>query len=256
MRLGGWLGVMTLAVLSSVPALASAQPSDPDTDRIARERFVAGREAFSRGDFAGAATAFERAYLLSRRPQLLYNLGTAYDRLHRWERARESFQRYLDAVPDAPDRAEVEGRLAIIEVELQHQAERNAPPQVVVVERPTVEPARPWRTVFWVTGGLAALTGVGTVAVGLLADRQYSNLLRGCATTSNGCDPASIDDIALRQGIINGGIVLSSALAATAITALFLDRARTRPGTTHITTPTAALSPLPGGMMLHLGGVL
>jgi len=247
---------MTLAVLSTLPATARAQPADPDTDRIARERFLAGREAFSRGDFAGAATAFERAYLLSRRPQLLYNLGTAYDRLHRWERAREAFQRYLDAVPDAPDRAEVEGRLAIIEVELQHQAERNATPQVVVVERPTAEPARPWRTVFWVTGGLAALTAGGTVAVGLLADRQYQRLLRECAPTAVGCGDANIDDMALRQGIVNGGIILGSALAATAVTALFLDRARTRPGTTHITTPTAALSPLPGGLLVHVGGAL
>ncbi|MBP6833920.1 MAG: hypothetical protein KA978_24255, partial [Deltaproteobacteria bacterium] len=80
------------------PVVASAQPADPTRDAEARQHFATGRDAFSRGDFATAVTEFERSYALSRRAQLLYNIGTTYERLHRWEEARSALQRYLDAV--------------------------------------------------------------------------------------------------------------------------------------------------------------
>src|SRR4051812_10862263 len=126
-------------VAALCPAAARAQVADPTRDAEARQHFATGRDAFSRGDFATAVTEFERAYTLSRRAQLLYNIGTTYERLHRWEEARSALQRYLDAVADAPDRAEVEGRIRIIDVEIQHQSyvpppqEPLPPPRVVVV---------------------------------------------------------------------------------------------------------------------------
>ena len=111
------------------PVVASAQPADPTRDAEARQHFATGRDAFSRGDFATAVTEFERSYALSRRAQLLYNIGTTYERLHRWEEARSALQRYLDAVANAPDRAEVEGRIRIIDVEIEHQSAQAASPR-------------------------------------------------------------------------------------------------------------------------------
>ena len=52
-------GPIALALtLLLAPIAASAQPADPARDAEARTHFQAGRDAFSRGDFAGAATAF------------------------------------------------------------------------------------------------------------------------------------------------------------------------------------------------------
>lgn len=241
------------ALALTAPLVAHAQPSDPSRDREARERFERGRDAFSRGDFSTAATEFERAYALSRRAQLLYNIGTAHERLHRWEQARTAFQRYLDEVPDAHDRAEVEARLRVIEVEVQHQAEPPPDPRVVVIERPVVvaDPPRPWRAVFWVTGGLTVLAGAGTLAVGLLANQRYNELSTTCAPS---CRPDDVSDMRLRQGIVNGGIALTATFAAVSITSIILDSLRRSPSSER--RPSAGVAPVAGGAMLTVGGAL
>lgn len=243
-----------------VPAAGAAQPSDPARDTEARQHFQSGRDAFSRGDFSTAATEFERAYALSRRAQLLYNIGRAYQEQLRLEDAHRAFQHYLDAVPNAPDRAEVEGRLRIIEVAMSHTAAPPPPPppppptRVVVVERPVVvQPAesRPWRTVFWVAGAFTLVTGGATVALGLLADSQYQSLLRDCAPR---CPESSVSDMRLRQGLVNAGIVTSSVLLAGTVTAFILDRAQRRPAPTGVLPTRASVAPIPGGAMMVVGG--
>lgn len=247
---------LALTVLLA-PAPVAAQPSDPARDAEARQHFQAGRDAFSRGDFATAATEFERAYALSRRAQLLYNIGRAYQEQLRLEDAHRAFQHYLDAVPNAPDRAEVEGRLRIIEVAMTHASAPPPPPpppRVVVVERPVIaQPpeSRPWRTLFWVSGGLTLLTGGATVALGLLADRQYQELLRDCAPR---CPESSVSDMELRQGLVNAGIITTSVLFAGAVTSFILDRAQRRPSPTGVLPPRAAVAPLRGGAAVLVEG--
>lgn len=246
-------------------SVVSAQPANP-ADQVAREHFMRGRDAFSLGDFALAAREFDQAYQLSRRPQLLYNIGTAYERLHNWNEANIAFRRYLDEVPAAPDRAEVEARLRMIEVELQHQAEAlqstqtNTSTRVVVVERPVIvqpDQPRPWRVAFFVAGGLTVLAGGATLAVGLLADARYNDLARGCGQTATGCRPDDISDMSLRASVVNGGIAATSILAAATVTFFVLDLMRPHP--TASASPTgvhAGIVPTAGGAMLSLGGAL
>lgn len=246
---------LTLALLLT-PALGAAQPADPARDAEARVHFQAGRDAFARGDFSSAATEFERAYALSRRPQLLYNIGRAYQEQLRLEEASRAFQRYLDALPDAPDRAEVEGRLRIIDVAMSHAVPpppvEPPPTRVVVVERPVEAPppeAHPWRTAFWVTGGLSLLTGAGTIALGVFADQRYQELLRSCAPQ---CRQDDVSDMSLRAGLVNGGIILSSALLATSITAFIIDRSQRRAPTGVL--PRVGVAPTAGGATMLLEG--
>lgn len=262
------LFALALGVLGA-PSVSSAQPPASPNDQIAREHFIRGRDAFSQGDFATAAREFDQAYQLSRRPQLLYNLGTAYERLHNWNEANVALRRYLDQVPAAPDRAEVEARLRIIEVELQNQAAALAAQQqaqstrtrVVVVERPVIvqaEPARPWRVAAFVGAGLTAVAGGATIAIGLLADRRYNDLARGCGQTARGCDADDIDDMSLRASLVNAGLVATSVFAAATITAFVLDLTRPRraPAAQPSTAPTLTFAPAQGGGMLLLGGSL
>lgn len=240
-----------------VPASGAAQTSDPARDAEARQHFMAGRDAFSRGDFATASSEFERAYALSRRPQLLYNIGRAYQEQLRLEDAHRAFQHYLDAVPNAPDRAEVEGRLRIIEVAMNHATPPPPPPppppRVVVVERPVVvQPAeaRPWRTVFWVAGAFTLVAGGATVALGVFADQRYNELLQSCAPR---CREDDVRDMSLRQGLVNAGIITTSVLFAGAVTAFVLDRTQRR-APTGVLPPHAAVAPIPGGAMMALEG--
>lgn len=117
----GWTGVM-IALLTAVlfpidRACAQTPPSDDAAvrDQDARRLFEAGREAYVDEKYQDALNYFQQSHDLSQRPQLLFNVGQAADRLGQRERAAEAFRGYLAAVPDAGNRAEVEARIAELE---------------------------------------------------------------------------------------------------------------------------------------------
>jgi tetratricopeptide (TPR) repeat protein len=103
--------LFTLAAFTGAgPSLVEAQGSSEDAE--ARANFEAGRVAFADARFGDALPYFERAYELSERPELLYNIGICRDRLGLDAEALAAFEGYLAAVPDAENRAEVEQRIA------------------------------------------------------------------------------------------------------------------------------------------------
>jgi tetratricopeptide (TPR) repeat protein len=129
-----WVGLFALTVESVVSVsgagVAKAQTDPPpgqvtestqttrtdeSLDQAARLTFQAAREAFSNGDYETALDRFTQAYSLSPRPVLLYNIGVTLDRLRRDEEAVARFTEYLERVPDAPDRAEVEARIRVLQ---------------------------------------------------------------------------------------------------------------------------------------------
>lgn len=117
------LGLATAGTLVGLPAAhaqdAAAQEAPSSSrDAEARALFEAGRVAFGDGRFEDALAHFQRSHELSGRPELLYNIGTTADRLRREAEALEAFEGYLAAVPDAPNRREVEGRLRVLREEL------------------------------------------------------------------------------------------------------------------------------------------
>jgi tetratricopeptide (TPR) repeat protein len=96
---------------------ASGAPAAQDeaADGFARKVFAAGKAAFDIGNYDEALQYFQQAYELSGRPQLLYNIGQAADRLRYDETALKAFAKYLQSVPDAPNRLEVEQRLVVLQ---------------------------------------------------------------------------------------------------------------------------------------------
>jgi hypothetical protein len=94
------------------------------TDKKARDLFEKGRAAWDEGRFREAWEHWHHSYRLSRRPELLYNVGQAADRLRMDREALEAFRLYLEKNPDASNRKEVENRIRILEREVD-----NAPAQ-------------------------------------------------------------------------------------------------------------------------------
>ncbi len=105
-----WLWCVVAVTWLAHANLALAQ-SDPGRDAEARGLFEAGRAAFDQGRYPDALGYFDRAYQLSKRPQLLYNIGQVHDRLRHDEEALQAFQQYLRQVPGAENRTEVEHRI-------------------------------------------------------------------------------------------------------------------------------------------------
>jgi len=108
----------SLAVAPAFAQSTAEAPAPPDPgpnlDEEARSVFEAGELAYSAGRFENALDYFERACALSQRPVLLFNIGTAAERLRHDDRAIEAFEGYLAAMPDAPNAASVRSRLEIL----------------------------------------------------------------------------------------------------------------------------------------------
>jgi hypothetical protein len=101
-----WLGLMMVAA-----APARAQQSARDD---ARRHFTAGEARFKSGDYRGAISEFKAADAIMPSPVLAYNEALCYDRLGDAEHALALYRDYLARRPDAPNRAEVEGRIAAL----------------------------------------------------------------------------------------------------------------------------------------------
>jgi len=122
-----------------------AQAPVADTDAEARGVFEAGRAAYAAGRYEDALQYFQRAYELSGRSQLLYNVGQAADRLRQDERALDAFKRYLAETPNPGNREEVETRIQILEGVVADKRAKEAAavpsPAEVAAAAPSTQPA-------------------------------------------------------------------------------------------------------------------
>lgn len=111
-----WAARLLVAGLwfSSAEAVAQELPAE------AAERQGQGEVFFEAENYEAALVEFERVYELldgnAYRYFVLYNIGQCHERLFRYDRALEYYQRYLDeGGPDAADRGTVEGMIHALE---------------------------------------------------------------------------------------------------------------------------------------------
>lgn len=190
--------VPVLALGLAVPAHAQQQPPERpvrEEDARARELFLEGEAHYAAGRYELAAERYLQAYELSQRPELLFNLGNAYERMGEYEKAADYLRRYADS-PRARDVVSVRERVrrleaaAAAEKRRTEQAQEEARPRQV--EPPVTQPATSQRededggnaASWWLIGsGVAA---VSTVVFGLLATNAGNNAAEDCTETSGG----------------------------------------------------------------------
>lgn len=83
--------------------------------RRAVELATEARDAYNAGEPGRAIGLFEQAFDLSHDPGFAFNLGALYEAMDEIPRARSYYQGYLELLPDAPNRAEVEETLERLE---------------------------------------------------------------------------------------------------------------------------------------------
>jgi tetratricopeptide (TPR) repeat protein len=110
----------------SVAAGVLAQGASESSDAEARALFNAGQVAFEDARFDDALGYFKRAHELSGRPGLLFNIASAAERVRKDAVALGAYQSYLEALPDAPNRRFVEGRIRFLK-QAMSAAESEAP---------------------------------------------------------------------------------------------------------------------------------
>lgn len=108
----------TLSDDAEPTAEPAAETSSDTKDQEARELFEQGRAAYEDGEYRDAWAYFRQAFLLSKRPELLYNVGQAADRLRMDREAVDAFKLYVKRRPDADNRREVENRIRALQERL------------------------------------------------------------------------------------------------------------------------------------------
>lgn len=186
-------------------------------DQQARELFLRGSAAFDRGNYEEALGYFQRAYELSGRPGLLYNVGHAAERLRRDELAIQSFEEYLRRVPEADNRESVEARIRLLRsaVASRSSAERASPsPDTAVPAAPPADDGGPGAApiVLAVAGGVTAAAGVVMLVLASSAASNVTDAEDGTPWT----DVSSDYDSAGTLGVI-GGVAVGVGAAAAAV---------------------------------------
>lgn len=117
----GCLGHVTLGVGFIPAALAqegegeqAEDPASQDTDALARRIFRLGSRAYEEENFGDAANYFDRAFDLSGRAELMYNIGIARERNGQRTEAMGWFERYLNELPTGVRVDEVRVRLDVL----------------------------------------------------------------------------------------------------------------------------------------------
>ena len=174
---GKWLAIVAAGAIAAGAHEAHAQDrggaSAADT-REGRTAFEQAFRAFQALDYASALPLFQRAYVLTQNPGILFNIGATLEALGRNAEAATAFRHYAGAVPDAPNRADAEARAGRLEAA---SAASSGPPRVYSVEQPRVvvgspaplavaAPARPmWPFVVLGVGVAAGIAGAVTLAL-------------------------------------------------------------------------------------------
>ncbi|MBN1611847.1 MAG: hypothetical protein JW940_34770 [Polyangiaceae bacterium] len=97
-----WLGLCVVATAHAEPATSDHAQPGPQEDQEATRAFLSGKDDFESGRFAEAKEQFQRAYLLTKDPALLYNLGQSYRKMGRCAEAQQAYQQFLQAAPSSP----------------------------------------------------------------------------------------------------------------------------------------------------------
>lgn len=155
---------MVSGLLLSLALLAA--PSAESNVRRAAALFEQSRVAYQARRYDEALELLRGAYALHPEPVILYNMGRAYEGLKQSERALESYTRYLEAAPSAPDRTALEARLAELRAKV-------APPLVVTVPGPAREvPVARLLPIALGTAALVAAAAGAGVALGTMASAR------------------------------------------------------------------------------------
>ncbi len=170
-----YLLVAAMLAFASVPGTARAeQPAgdhtaDPDLTR-ARKLFYEGRKLFDLRRFQQALDKYEAAFEAKPIPEFLFNIGQCHRNLGNYDEAIFSFRRYLQLVPDAERRPQIEALIADLKKKKKKAEDdaRNAALVGTPVERPGHPPSRPIYKKWWFWTGLAVVAvaaGATTVAL-------------------------------------------------------------------------------------------
>jgi tetratricopeptide (TPR) repeat protein len=160
----GWLLAVTLTTL----------PAYADNKSDASQAFGEGKTKYAKGNYADAANDFKRAYDLDPDPAYLFNLAQAYRLADDCVNAEPRYRKFLEVVPNPPNKEAVQGWLD----EAKKCAASKAPPppkDPVLPPPPPPDPIPPKDTPKGKGIPVAAITSFAVGAVGIVVGVVYTS---------------------------------------------------------------------------------
>lgn len=196
--------------------------------------FEAGRIAYGAGRFTQAQESFQRAYELSGRERLLFNVAQAAERAGNLSAAADAYRGYLAAEPDAENAGYVQSRLAVLEAQVAEREANEA--RIAAAEAEAARAAEQARRATETTAerdgaspsegssrsvvGPAVLLAVGggalvsALGVGLAANGQYNDLEDRCPGGTCSFDEAADIDRLRRMTLTSDALLAVGGAAA------------------------------------------
>jgi hypothetical protein len=90
------------------PGFKDPKSTPEDNQERAAKLYDEAKAHYNLQEYDTALTGFKDAYLLSKEPGLLFNIGQCYRQMGKDQEAIRSFKAYLNEDPEAPQRAQIE----------------------------------------------------------------------------------------------------------------------------------------------------
>ncbi len=113
--------VAPLIWLSTLAAFSTAAYADADDTARAKQRFAMGAQAYREARYKDAIVLFLEANRLDPHPDLVFNVGQAYEKSGDVPNALRSYREYLRLLPGASDRSTVETSIKNLEARLRER---------------------------------------------------------------------------------------------------------------------------------------
>lgn len=192
--------LLLCAMLFSLLA-ANVRAQGLSDDERAATHFRVAQEFFEREAFEEALVEFQRAFALSDRPQLLFNIGLSHDRLGQWAEARDNYERFLERAPNDVQAEHATRRLARARqraARAQPGGETDTTPEESISnaepEERVSEPDASSGALGWALLGTGAAAGITSLVTGLVANSIHQDLEASCGE-SRTCSPDQQSDI-------------------------------------------------------------
>jgi tetratricopeptide (TPR) repeat protein len=244
------MGILMRERLTSVALalclIGSQAHAQEDPDTLARRHFESGVAYLVESDYDNALKAFEKAYELSKRPDLLLNIATVHERTSQLGPAIDALQRYLAAAPEGEQADTVRLRLANLEKRKAEQDKNEAVEKQRAPIPPTSkEPARPApappsaavapgpnRLPAIIAFGAGGLALTGAIVTGAMAQSEYNSVEKSCSPDCDQDDISSGKQLALISTVLTGAAVVG---AGVGLVLWFGDDEKPSQGRLHLT---------------------
>ncbi len=231
----GFTALLCAAVLAgTTPSQAQVSP-----DELAHKHFDSGVAYLQESDYDSALKAFQRAYDLSKRADILLNIATVHERMGKLQAAIDDLDAFLAQKPTGDMADTVKIRIANLQKRLDAaaaDADAGAPTADAAAAPPatTAPPARaaptgapppppppppaedkPSTLPAWILIGVGGLAAGGAAVTGVLANSKYNDAKDTCSPHCSDSQISSSKTLALSSTILTGVAVVGVGVGLT-----------------------------------------